>query len=508
MLDNFGQVIFNYFLSNYPSGHPFKLSIDDYLFSEFANMAEVREQQIISLIQSKDTFFSTPYEAVAIVAYQVKIVGDIDSVVASGSNGYYQKIKDNYSSYKNADDNSICHGYFSNQITLWKTVQTLFANKGRELSIPADHFGAGRFVQYPVKSHEMQNSDLLRWADKFRQAGLLPQDITMSYPKFCSRFFPTSRTESYKRTVYNFYKIWDGRSVADILNKTPKKNVATPKNFVDTKILLDFQHTKIEFFNQNTGEKITKLAEFQSLLYTSVNRVFFVQNDEDDFYSAMKNKIDFGLDFIVISKTDLNIPDSYPDNVIRQKFENELLYIYVINFSENTKNICTLLNIETGQKPPMNLVGGLKKSHNCYYTFALPAIEFSEPQTIMYVNSMAVPIKSDRVVLSELSELPCLKTSGTIKIVLADYLPIQFNIIGIDSGDNKPDEVGWEFNNFRYRPSFIKSFDDDIQGSIIGFNSTIHFESIGEKNKNKKNIRKFIIRNNYLENRFSQRSKF
>lgn len=504
MLDNFGQVIFNHFLSNYPSGHPFKLSVDDYLFSEFANMAEVNEQQIISLIQSKDTFFSTPYEAVAIAAYQVKIVGDLESVVASGSNGYYQKIKDNYSSYKNADDNSICNGYFSNQITLWREVHTLFANRGGKLDIPADHSGAGRFVQYPVKSHEMKNSDLLRWADKFRQAELLPQDITMSYQKFCSRFFPTSRTESYKRTVYNFYKIWDGRSFAEILNKTPPKHIVNQKNFVDTKILLDFQQTRIEFLNQNTGEKITRIAEFQSLLYTSANKVFFVQNDDDDFYSAMKNKIDFGLDFIVISKTDLNIPDSYLANIIRQKFENELLYIYVINFSEDTKNICTLLNIESAQKPPMNLVGGLKKSHNCYYKFALPAIEFSEPQTIMYINSIPIPIKANRVVLSELSELSCLKTGGTIKIVLADYLPIQFNIIGIDSGDNKPDEVGWEFNNFRYRPSAIKSTDNTIQGSIIGFNSTIHFKPMVEEIKNKNNIRKFIIRNKYLENRFSQ----
>ena len=61
MLDKFGQVIFDYFLSNYPKASPFKLSVDDYLFSEFANMAGVNEQQIISLIQSKDTYVSTPY---------------------------------------------------------------------------------------------------------------------------------------------------------------------------------------------------------------------------------------------------------------------------------------------------------------------------------------------------------------------------------------------------------------------------------------------------------------
>ncbi len=504
MLDKFGQAICTYFLANYPNTHPFKLSVDDYIFSEFARMANVDEDRIIQLIQSRGTTCSSNLEALAIAAYQVKIVGDLESVMASGSDSYYQKIRDNYPSYRIADDNAICNGYFSGQINLWHKVRTLFQEHNRNIELPADHPRAGRYVQYPIKSHEMKNTDLLRWADKFRQAGLLPQDMMISYKVFCSRFFQIPRTESYQRTVYNFYKVWDGRSYTDILKRQKRILNNTVTNSVDTRILLDYQQTRVDFFNRSTGEKITKFTELHPLLYTSANKVFFIQNDEDDFYSAMKDKIDFGLDFIVISKTDLNIPEPYLENIIRQKFENVLLYIYVINFSENTKNICTLLDIQTGQKPPMSLVGGLKKSRNCYYTFALPAIEFAEPQTIMYVNSIAVPIKSDRVVLSELKELSCLKISGTIKIVLADYLPIQFNIIDIDSGANKPDEIGWKFNHFRYRPSAIKSTDDTIQGSIIGFNSTMNFIPIGTEIRNKKNARYFIIRNNYLENRFSQ----
>lgn len=502
-LGKFGQAICTYFLANYPNTHPFKLSVDDYIFSEFANMANVDEDRVIQLIQSRDTICSSNLEALAIAAYQVKIVGDLDSVMSSGSDSYYQKIRDNYPSYSIADDNAICNGYFSGQINLWHKVRTLFQEHGRSLELPDDRPGAGRYVQYPIKSHEMKNSDLLRWADKFRQTGLLPQDITMSYQKFCSHFFPTTRTESYKRTVYNFYKIWDGRSFTEILNRSPRPPITKNKDFVNTQILLDYQFTKVDFFDQNTGEKITKLAELRPLLYTSANKVFFIQNDEDDFYSAQKNKIDFGLDFIVISKTDLNIPASYLENIIRQKFENELLYIYVINFSENTKNICTLLDIQTGQKPPISLVGGLKKSRNCYYKFALPAIEFSELQTIMYINSIAVPIKSDRVVLSELKEPSCLKMSGTIKIVLADYLPIQFNIVDIDSKTNTPDEIGWEPSNSRYKPVSME-IDENKRGSIIGFNSTMSFKPIVTGIRNKKNARYFIIRNNYLENRFSQ----
>lgn len=132
--------------------------------------------------------------------------------------------------------------------------------------------------------------------------------------------------------MYNFYKVWDGRSYADILKRQKRILNNTITNSVDTRILLDYQQTRVDFFNRSTGEKITKFTELHPLLYTSANKIFFIQNDEDDFYSAMKDKIDFGLDFIVISKTDLNIPEPYLENIIRQKFENELLRSSTRNF--------------------------------------------------------------------------------------------------------------------------------------------------------------------------------
>lgn len=99
MLRNFGKVILDYFLCNYPDKCSFKLSVDDYTFSEFANMANLTEEEIIQLIQKKDTFCYNDLEALAIAAYQVKIVGDVESVMSSGRDSYYQKIRDNYSSY-------------------------------------------------------------------------------------------------------------------------------------------------------------------------------------------------------------------------------------------------------------------------------------------------------------------------------------------------------------------------------------------------------------------------
>ena len=73
---------------------------------------------IIKSIQAKETFCSDGLQALAIATNQVKIVGDVESIQSSGSDSYYQKIKDNYSFYKYSDNKSICNGYFANQIQL------------------------------------------------------------------------------------------------------------------------------------------------------------------------------------------------------------------------------------------------------------------------------------------------------------------------------------------------------------------------------------------------------
>ena len=100
MLKRFGQVVLDYFLVNYPNTNSFKLSVDDYTFSEFVLMANLEEEKVIKAIQAKETFCNDDLEALAIAAYQVKIVGDVESIQSSGSDSYYQKIKDNYTSYK------------------------------------------------------------------------------------------------------------------------------------------------------------------------------------------------------------------------------------------------------------------------------------------------------------------------------------------------------------------------------------------------------------------------
>lgn len=506
MLKIFGQTILNYFLINYPDKCSFKLSVDDYTFSEFASMAGIPEEEIVKNIQKRDTYFYDDLEALAKAAYQVKIVGDVDSIMSSGSDSYYQKIKDNYSSYKDSDNNRICNDYFSNQINLWRKVQKLFKKNGRNLEIPEDHSGPGRYVQYPIKSHEMKNIDLLRWADKFRKRGLKPNDISVSYQVFCSLCCLKYGKESYKRTIFNFYKIWDGRSYSEILNRSQRTSTERDSNSFATKIVMDYQTAKIDFYNQESGEKIKNISEVQKIFYSQSNKVFFVQNEEDEFYSAKKNKIDFGLNFIIVAISDLNISDSFLENKLKQDFGNEKLFVYVIKFSEA---VCTELHIDTAQKPPLNLVGGLKKSRNCYYYFGLPAIEFSEQQKVMFVNTNKVPIDSNRVVLSELQCLKSviIKKGGNVVIQLPDYLPIKFEVVDIDFERKSPDEIGWGKVKSRYVPVTLASESKEHKESIIGFISTFKFKPVHSSITNIESSREFLIHKEYLENRFSKRKE-
>lgn len=502
MLKKFGEIILDYFLINYPNTNSFKLSVDDYTFSEFALMCGIAEEDIVERIQAQDTLFSDDFEALAIAAYQVKIVGDVETIVSSGSDSYYQKIRDNYSSYKNADNNSICNKYFSNQINLWKKVQEIFEKKGGKLEIPDDHAGAGRYVQYPVKSHEIRNSDLLRWADEFLRRGLKPQDINITYQYFCSLFSIGLRKESYKRTIYNFYKIWDGRSFSDILNQRHNTIFKRDLDSVDTTVVLDYLTYKIEFINQETGETVKFLSDVQTLFYTQSNKIFWVQNEEDDFFSSKKNKIDFGLDFIILSKTELKIQDSYLENRFKQDFGKEPLFVYVIKFS---KDICTELGIDTAQKPPLALVGGLKKSKNCYYSFGLPVIEFLQHPEVMYINTTMVQVDSDRVVLSKLSCLESIrKKGGSVTIRLSDYVPINFKVESIGFRRDVTNVLGWEYVESRYVPVVLKTENIEQKGTIVGFNSTIKFDSINNNVNEIDNRREFIIQNDYLEKRFSK----
>ena len=45
MLKKFGKVVLDYFLINYPNTYSFKLSVDDYTFSEFALMSGFEEDK-------------------------------------------------------------------------------------------------------------------------------------------------------------------------------------------------------------------------------------------------------------------------------------------------------------------------------------------------------------------------------------------------------------------------------------------------------------------------------
>ena len=70
---------------------------------------------------------------------------------------------------------------------------------------------------------------------------------------------------------------------------------------------------------------------------------------------------------------------------------------------------------------------------------------------------------------------------------------------------NQAEQLGWEIENTRYIPTFVRDKDESDKGNIIGFNSTIEFKPIRNTSVSVDTRRAFIVRNEYLENRFSKR---
>ena len=91
-------------------------------------------------------------------------------------------------------------------------------------------------------------------------------------------------------TIFNFYKIWDGRTKEEILGRCLRTNSNRDSSRIDTNIVLDYLEYKIVFYNQESGKKVLDYSKIQQFLFSSSNKVIFVQNEDNDFYSAKKNK--------------------------------------------------------------------------------------------------------------------------------------------------------------------------------------------------------------------------
>ncbi len=499
-IEEFGQSVLGYFLSNYAENMEFKLSIDDYTFSSCAETANIDENELINRLQHQELYFRNPKEALAIAAFQVKIAGDVESVTASGTDGYYQKIRDNYPQYKNCEyPAEIMNSYFKgNQIELWTAVKKLFASYKRNLEIPEDHSGTGKYVQYPVKAHEIPNTQLLRYADTFIRRGLLPNQLQISYKVFCEMFFSRFVKESYRRTVWNFYCIWDGRSYNEIITRT--KSSHSSKSIREKfNVVLEINENEIYIYDKATGENIVDKKLIESFLYSNSNLLYFKEYDESGLYELCNEPIDLGCEIVLLTEKELPI-DKFTIRKIHQPSDGVNLYAYIC---KTTKELCSLLNLKIQEvKAPIKFLGGLKNRKGHYYDFALPVIEFSEEQSKAFINAVEVEINGNRIYLEEIKNL--LKSNdGTYTLKLPDYIPVKFKI-------DRPERVksanydisGWSFQPYSVSPA---QTEEDSSNIINGFCTNFDFtpiqngvDDLGVKSSG----RNFIKQINRFENRF------
>lgn len=476
LLEKFGKSVLNYFLMNYSENTEFKLSIDDYTFFSCIENAEISEDELIKSLQRREISFNNPYEAIAIAAYQVEIAGDVESVTASGTDGYYQKIRDNYPQYVNCKyDSEIMNSYFKDcQIDLWNTVKVLFSSKGRILNIPNDHSGPGRYVQYPVKSHEISNTKLLKWADTFIQRKLLPNQMQITYPKFCEMFFPHYIKDSYKRTVWNFYCIWDGRSYNEIINRTHKTTGHQNKND-EFNILLEINESEIVFYKKDNGENILSAQIISPFMYSSTNIIYFKPFNESGLYESSEKPVELGSEIVLLSEKELLLKEDLLRQVT-QKVDGLNITAYLC---KTTKEICSLLKLRIqSATPPIRFVGGLKKRNGHYYSFALPVIEFTEPQTKAYINTTEISVKNNRIYLEEEFKKSMESKSGAYTLKLPDYIPVNFQIDEPErESDNAPDITGWSFMPPVVAPAKTNGINEKI---ICGFCANFKFGKIRE----------------------------
>lgn len=499
IVEEFGQSVLNYFISNYPENMEFKLSIDDYTFSSCAETANLDENELINRLQHKELYFRNSKEALAIAAFQVKIAGDVESVTASGSDGYYQKIRDNYPQYTNCKNWEIMNSYFKNwQIELWTAVKKLFALYKRHLDIPKDHSGPGRYVQYPVKAHEISNTQLLRYADTFIRRGLLPNQLQISYKVFCEMFFSRFVRESYRRTVWNFYCIWDGRSYNEIITRT--KSSHSSKTIREKfNVVLEIDENEIYIYDKATGENIVDKKLIESFLYSNSNLLYFKEYDESGLYELCNGTIELDCEIVLLTEKELLI-DKFTIRKIHQPRDGVILYAYIC---KTTKDLCSLLNLKIQEvKAPIKFLGGLKNRQGHYYDFALPIIEFSEEQSKAFINAVEVDVKGNRIYLEEIKNL--LKSNdGTYTLKLPDYIPVKFKIDRPERVKSaKYDISGWSFQPHSVSPANIE---DGSSNNINGFCANFDFTPIQDRiNDLDENFteRKFIQQINRFECRF------
>lgn len=552
LLVSFGKAILDYFCSNFDEETEFKLSIDDYTFDECVHIAQVDEAKLLQALQKQETLYEdNALVALAVGAYQVKIGGDVVKLQETGTDSYYEKIREYYPQYKAQSVQDIMNNYFwESQDKLWRTIQALFNNNKRKLLIPHERERSYRYVQYPIYARELTNTKLLRWADIFIERNIAPNQPDMSYYSFCNRLnnklhleFQNNLTEAVKRTIFNFYKIWDGRSYKEILNRKPRspytKNNTGSATLVPT--IVEIYDDTLRFYTES-GEPVTDIHRIQRLCFLESNKTHLIRYEGDDVYTVQHGEIEEGSRCAVLSFRKIlnneelscgeynNITNSFKTKLTGHENEQttdgeQAIRIYVYEFiAENP--LCKKLGLAI--KPltiPVRCLGGLKKRNGHYYSFCLPVFEFDfnneqlgdkppqAKQKEVRLDYQAVRLDNNRLDLNK--PVPLVNNSLTPDTILIkpgehtidwnrNYPPIK---ITIDSDDGlchnseipcmAPACCGWEYTADYIKSVVQQTENTDSQKIIQGFSINFEWDKIDSGS-----LPEYMQRNFRNQNRF------
>lgn len=407
--ERLGKEIFDYFLQRTSPNEDFYLLIDSYTYEYCANQAGLTELEINHLLKGSGIYTcNSDFSSLAIAALEVKIAYDIETdknLINSYNRRLIEKIKDFN------DANNVQMWYQSYQENLWKRVKDLFKKENRNLIIPEEKTGTGRYVQYPLKQRLVSGTSIIRYADRFIEFGL-EQNSGITFDYFEKLVLKKSEDKMIKRMVFSFYCMWDGRSYNEIYNRTKISNAQREQQAKDEfcirlepEIAIYINQKKIDFEKDEIDYKyLWKLDENKYLTHKGI--VFIQDENYNDWLPLARNKaIDINEDVLLISQQQ-NVPKHIEDFIKNGKAEifeiGKYRLILLSSFAQEDFNE---FGIKVKQTPYLSLTGGLKIKRNTYYDFALPVIKLNESilgkTKAIFIDLKEYPVENEIVKISD-----------------------------------------------------------------------------------------------------------
>lgn len=508
ILTKLGQNIYNYFLENTNPGEPFLLLIEP---SEYKRLKEETGNinDVDYALKSTDNLCSTPmdYISIAVANLQVQLIYSI-SIDKIGDDSFYTKMKNFYPNLK--EDNDILLYFERFQEDMWEKVKKVFAKKNRLLQIPEQRQGYGRYVQFPKSQRLITWNELSKYADRFIKINLGPYQI-LSFSDFCSKVdisynynFNNDENEIIKKIIFSFYCNWDGSPTEEL-----RKHRKREKLHFFTKNRIILSENKFEFTLRIENEELIYYLNGQKVSEQDVKKAFknkqilsFLYDEECEDWIYTTRSLHKENSLIVFVDKSCYWHNRQSDF----KFIKETEYYYVYYAQNCNNDIANFARLSFITKEYFTVIGGIRVI-NCYhfrddvlgawYNFALPKIKIDSENNIqVFIDSNEILVNDNIVDLANLvlkvnnEKLSLAPREKVHSLKCANLPPVYFLIkdpadVNIESIDN-----GWKLSDYSLRPIKLGEI-PDISGLVCYIQNT----------QIKGNLRPFLSKNDYLQNR-------